>query len=152
MGVGRWIIRGAVAAIVIYAGLVGYEAHKYGDFSLPDLPDGAFTLSFKSGFRAIVIDAEVDDYVAKDSSKHFRRLGYANSRRKYLGYPVDVPSWFKHAWSWCRPPTQEETAQRENWPEDLKKLFATARFDAVCTIEADGKTIPRGLIFSVPRL
>jgi hypothetical protein len=121
-------------------------------FSLPELPDGAYTLSFENGFRAIVLEADVPDKVGDDAPKYLRSLGIANRERKYLGVPLEVQPWFKEAWSWCKRPTPEEIADLLGMPEDIRRKVENARFEAVCRIDVDGKEIVRGLIFSVPRL
>ncbi|WP_444463840.1 hypothetical protein [Rhodobacter capsulatus] len=148
----RWIFRILLLAILGIASFMGYDFYRAGNLSLPDLPDGAYTLSYKSGFRAIVLDAEVSNPIAGNGSKYFRSLGVANPDRKYLSVPFDVQPWFKEAWSWCKSPTEQEKSDLEQMPDDFKRSVANARFEAVCRIDVDGTEIVRGLIFSVPRL
>ena len=57
----KWIIRiisfltlGAIGAGV-------YDTYRGGFFSLPDIPNGHYPISFKNGFRAIVTNIEVSD-------------------------------------------------------------------------------------------
>lgn len=127
---GKWIGRISGTAII---GFVAYGAHLYidgGYHTRPELPEGAFSFSFKTGLRAIAVDIPEE-----------RRT------RKYLGVPFDVPVWAEGAWSLCKRPSEEEAA------EVLKGANMTpeTRLDAVCTVEADGVTLRRGAIFSVPR-
>ncbi len=148
----RWITRiiglGLLGTIAFWA----YDAYRAGLLSLPDLPDGAYFVSYKNGFRAIVLDAAVPDAIGDDAPKYFRSLGVANRDRKYLGVPFDVQPWFEDAWSWCKSPTEEEKAELERTPDDFKRTVENARFEAVCRIDVDGTDVVRGLIFSVPRL
>jgi hypothetical protein len=148
----RWIVRIIGLVVLGLAAFLVYDTHRSGLFSLPELPDGAYTLSFKNGFRAIVLDAEVADPSGGTGSKYVRSLSYANSDRKYLGIPFDVQPWFKDAWSWCKSPTEEEKAELERMSDDFKREVENARFEAVCKIDVDGTEVVRGLLFSVPRL
>lgn len=148
----RWIFRIIVLGILGYASYWAYNSYRAGYLSLPDLPDGAYTLSFKNGFRAIVLDADVPDGTGDDAPKYLRSLGVANRDRKYLGIPFDVQPWFKEAWSWCKAPTDEEKVDLERMPDDFKRRVENARFEAVCRIDVDGAEVVRGLIFSVPKL
>jgi hypothetical protein len=107
----------------------GYQNYRGGYFSLPELPEGAFALSFENGLRAILVDVTDE-----------------RETRTYLGAPhKKTPKWFEDAWSTCKPPSPDERVQ-------LANVGDGARLDAVCTIEADGKVYPRGVVFSVPKL
>lgn len=140
--------------VIGFMGYAAYDSYKGGYFSIPDLPDRAYPVSFRNGFRAILMDAEVNPRYSgmADDPKYFRRLANANPDRKYLGLPMEVQSWFEDAWSWCKSPTSEEYAELSRMPEELKRMFTNARFEGVCRIEVDGEEIVRGLLFSVPRL
>jgi len=93
----RWTVR-IIGLIVLGLAAYGvYDVRRAGLFSLPELPDGAYTLSFKNGLRAVILDAEVADPSLSTGSKYFRSLSYANRDRKYLGIPLDVQPWFKDA-------------------------------------------------------
>jgi hypothetical protein len=109
-------------------------------------------LQIESALRAIVLDAAVEKSDMGDDPQFFRRLRAASPDRQFLGYPIEVEPWFQDAWSWCVAPSVEEKKWQETWPEDLRQKVQNARFDAVCTIDVDGKKIVRGVIFSVPRL
>ncbi len=148
----RWIFRLVVLGILGFAAFWAYDTYRAGYLSLPDLPDGAYTLSFANGLRAIVLDAEVPDRGGDDAPKYFRQLSVANPDRNYLGVPFDVQPWFKDAWSWCKAPTDEEKVDLERMPDDFKRTVENARFEAVCRIDVDGTEVVRGLIFSVPQL
>jgi len=99
---------------------------------MPDLPEGSFPLSYKSGFRAILTG--IDDERAS---------------RKYLAYSANgVPSWYENTWSNCRTPTKDERRQLKNTID----IGPGGRWDAVCEINADGDIFVRGWIASVPKL
>jgi hypothetical protein len=148
----RWILRTFFLGILGYVSYSAYDFQRRGYLSLPDIPDGAYTLSFKNGLRAIVLDADVTETHLADSSKYFRLLILANRDRSYIGFPTEVQPWFEDAWSWCKPPTEQEKASLELMPDDFKRQVENTRFEAVCRIDVDGQDIVRGLIFSVPRL
>ena len=120
---------------------------------MPELEDGEYPISFTNGLRAIVVDPDVSKPHSIDDIPSLRRLTKANPDRKYLGVTYEVPSWFEDAWSYCEKPPEEVTmAILDSMSEDMRRKFTSARLDAVCTIEADGQQIPRGLVFSVPKL
>ena len=132
-------------------GWVSYDSYRGGFFNLPDMPDGSYAISFKNGLRGIVLDVDPEEDLLMNG-QFFRRLGLANPSRKYLGVAFDVPSWFQDAWSWCSPPTAQNYEELKSFPADFQQRFSSARFEAVCVIRADGEEIPRGFIFSVPKL
>ncbi len=148
----RWIFGIIVLGIMGYAFYLAYNFYRAGYLSLPDIPDGAYTLSYKSGLRAIVLDADVPDTTLANGPKYFRSLSLANRDRKYLGFRYEVQPWFEDAWSWCKSPTEQEKAYLEQMPDDFRRTVENARFEAVCRIDVDGTEVVRGLIFSVPRL
>lgn len=150
----RWIVRIVFLGILSFASLWAYNFYRAGYLSLPDLPDGAYTLSYKNGFRAIITDANISDPrpLGYEGPKYFRSLNAANPERKYLGVPFNVQSWFEGAWSWCKSPTNQEKEDLNLMPDDFKRQVANARFEAVCRISVDDSEVVRGLIFSVPRL
>ncbi|WP_155947218.1 hypothetical protein [Pseudorhodobacter ferrugineus] len=148
----RWGLRIVGIAVASYIALYAYSFYRSGYPSLPDLPDGAYTLSFKSGFRAIILDAEVPEQNGYNPPKYFRYLSVANRKRRYFGVPLEVQPWFKDAWSWCKTPTENEVAELQSLPDDLRRRVENARFEAVCRLDVDGTEILRGLVFSVPRL
>lgn len=148
----RWAVRIILVVVLGFACFWVYASYRQGLFSLPDLPDGAYTLSFENGLRAIVLDAEVKNLSRDNAPKFLRSLSLANRDRRYLGVPSDVQPWFKDAWSWCKAPTAEEIAELERTPDDFKRSVENARFEAICRIDVDGTDLVRGLIFSVPRL
>lgn len=140
-----------------FAGYVAYglyDTYRAGYFSLPELPDGAYTVSFANGMRGIVLDAQVGDNILKTGPAIFRRLSLANRDRKYLGIPMDVAPWFEEAWSTCISPTGLDAEQvTASLPEETRKQLRGARLEAICYIEVDSEqVIPRGLIYSVPNL
>jgi hypothetical protein len=147
-----WFSKLLIVGLVGYGGYYTYDLHKGGFFSLPDIPAGAYPISFKSGFRAIVYDMDVTDNQYSDTPKIFRRLTMANRDRRFLGLPSDVPRWFEDTWSTCRPGTEEEREYIvSTMPEDVKREMFGARLDAICYIELEGEApMVRGLIYSVP--
>lgn len=121
-----------VAVIVLcWVGYSVYGAYKTGLFSRPEMPVGAFSLSFKNGLRAIVVG--IDD---------------ERQERRYFGVATEVPSYLEEAWSFCTPPTNAEAKEiltiRGNRPFE--------RAEAVCRIEADEEEVVRGFITTVPKL
>ena len=140
-----------------FAGYIAYgvyEHYRAGYFHLPDLPDGAYTVSFSNGLRGIVLDAQVGDNMFKSGPAILRRLSFANRERKYLGIPMKVAPWFEDAWSTCMAPTDLDSEQvAAAMPEETRKQLRGARLEALCYIEVDNEqVIPRGLIYSVPNL
>lgn len=127
----RWIFLVALALILLGAGYVAYDYYRAGFHTRPQMPKGAFSISYENGMRSILVDV-ADEREA----------------RRYFGFPADVPFYLEDAWSFCRPiPRAEATkimAYRERYPGE--------RFEALCTIEVDDEIVIRGFISSVPRL
>jgi len=116
------------------------------------MPEGSYVISTRSGFRGIVLDADVSKPI-EDMPNFFRRLNLASPDRRYLSIPFDVAPWFKDAWSICTSPSEKERdGLLGSMPEELKKSLWNARLDAVCRIDVDGEEVLRGMIFSVPNL
>lgn len=149
-----WISKLIVLGVAGYVGVGTYGWYRAGYFDLPEVPSGAYIASFKSGLRAIVLDADVPDNVYADGPAIFRRLSAANPDRKYLGIAMDVAPWFEDAWSTCIAPTDEMRDYiAKTMPDDMKTELQGARFDALCYIDVDdGQKITRGVIYSVPNL
>jgi hypothetical protein len=142
-----------VLAVIGYGGYEVYNYHRAGYFDLPELPTGAYTLSFSSGLRAIVLDAKVSDNHNADAPALMRSLSLANPDRRYIGLPYDVAPWFEKVWSKCTAPTDDEKKYFEDpMPEKMKNDLIGARFEAVCYIDVEGgERLARGLIYSVAR-
>lgn len=125
------ILIGLLTLIFLGAGYVAYDYYRAGLHTRPQLPEGAFSISYKNGMRSILVD------VADERES-----------RRYFGFPADVPFYLEEAWSFCRPlPKAEATrimAYRERNPGE--------RFEALCTINVDDEIVVRGYISSVPRL
>lgn len=147
-----WFSKLLIIGVVGYGGYEVYNLDRAGFLSLPDIPTGAYPISFKSGLRGIVYDMDVTDDKYADAPKIFRRLGMANPDRWFIGLPSDVPRWFEDTWSTCRHGTEEEREYIvSNLPEDVKRKMVGARLDAICSIEIEGEGLMlRGLIYSVP--
>lgn len=126
----KWLGRGIVAIFLAFAAFSGWSFFRFGLHKQPIVPEGAFWLSYSSGFRGIVV--ELED---------------ARPNRAYIAYSAeDVPPWFQKTWSTCRPLTEDERtvfeAEADRGPGH--------RWEAVCEIDADGVTVVRGWIASVP--
>jgi len=149
----KWIRRGLLLAVLGFVSFAIYDKYRAGYWSMPQLQDDEYPVSFKTGFRAIVTVAEPHDPTHANTGQFYRSLRLANSDRRYFGFPLDVPYWAEDAWSYCTPPTDEENRQffASRSGEELQNLRGM-RFDGICTINADGEEIPRGLLFSAPRL
>ncbi len=148
----KWIIRLVLLWVVGSFGYTVYSTYRSGYFSLPDIEDGAYPISFRNGLRGIVYDVDVQDSSYADTPKLFRRLAMANPDRKYLGLPMDVAPWFEDRWTECRPPNDEIVEYFESsMPDNLKETLIGARLDAFCFINSDDSHIVRGAIYSVPR-
>lgn len=128
-----WIRRGLVVIAVAGAGYAGWDYYRSGFYYLPELPKGAFPLSYTNGLKAILVDVPDE-----------------RETRRYFGSPLAVPSYLKDVWSFCRPPTPEEQPNVAKFLTD--RNLPGERFEAVCKIQADNDTVVRGLISSVPRL
>ena len=132
-GMWTWIKRGLFVAVVGYGGYAAWDYYQGGFFSRPDMPEGAFSLSYKTGLRAIVVD--VPDQ---------------RETRRYFGFPQEVPHYLRDVWSFCSPPSEDEQPNAEKFIAD--RTMPGERFEAVCRIQADKDLVIRGLITSVPRL
>lgn len=150
----RKVLGGAIGIAPIgFVALAVFDFYRGGYFSVPDLPVGALTVSYKNGFRAVVLEADVTDPKFANGPKWFRRLNLANPDRRYFGVPFEVSPFLEDSWSWCEKPTKEErVGYAQVVPSDWKNYLDTARLDAVCRLDVDGEKINRGLIYSVPRL
>ena len=126
----KWIV---LIIILGGGGYVAYDSYMAGHHTRPDMPEGAFSVSYKSGLRGIVVDVPDE-----------------KATRRYLGVTMEVPFYLENTWSWCYPATEEDSAKvahfmaERDWPGQ--------RFEAVCKITVEGKEILRGLIISVPRV
>jgi len=97
------------------------------------MPPGSFSISFKNGLRAILVDVPNE-----------------RDTRRYFGFPVEVPFYLEDVWSFCSPPSDEEAAQVQQFM--AQRDFPGERFEAVCRIQVDDETVVRGLITTVPKL
>ena len=130
---GSWLRRALLIALVAGGGYYAYDYYRAGFLTRPDMPDGAFSLSYKNGLRAILINVPDE-----------------RSTRRYFGFPMEVPFYLKDAWSFCSPPSEDEQdhvsafMKERDWPG--------ARFEAVCKIDVGDEIIVRGVVTSVPKL
>ncbi|MCO5135265.1 MAG: hypothetical protein M9908_13160 [Phyllobacteriaceae bacterium] len=128
----KWVVRLVVVAAVGLAGYAGYDYYRGGFFDAPELEDGDFLLSFRSGFRAVM-----------------RGIKDERETRRYLGIGAEsVPSWYEDAWSICRAPSAvelDEFSQSGGYGPG-------SRLDGVCELDADGEVFIRGKVITVPKL
>jgi hypothetical protein len=129
----KWVKRLVFAICLAAICYVAYDSYRAGYHTRPDMPDGAFSLSYKNGMRAILIDV----------------LNEKKTRR-YFGIPFDVPFYLEDAWSFCSPPGEDDAEQVTSFMNS--RDFPGERFEAVCKIKVDNDVVLRGLITSVPRL
>jgi hypothetical protein len=126
----KWLL------LIVILSFGGYTAYRYvgaGYHTRPEVPEGAFSVSFPSGLRGVVVDLPDD-----------------RARRRYLGVALEVPSYLEKTWSWCRPPTTADNPQVVQFMES--RDLPGARFEAICEIVLDGDLVTRGLLISVPRV
>lgn len=82
------------SALLLIAVFICYGIWDYYQADLhtrPDMPPGAFSMSYKNGLRAIMVDTTDQ-----------------RETRRYFGTPLDVPFYLEKSWSFCRPPTDAE--------------------------------------------
>ncbi len=128
----KWVGRIFLLAVVGFFGYVAYDEYRAGTLTRPEMPEGAFSLSFRDGPRYIVEGIPDEQF-----------------ERNYIArYPKDIPPWFSDSWSFCKPPTDDE-AKTIN---DAVNPGPGMRLDAVCELNADGTIIPTGYVYSVPNL
>ncbi|TBF08919.1 hypothetical protein [Rhizobium ruizarguesonis] len=128
-----WTKRIIGAAVLGIAGYSAYDYYQAGFLTRPEMPEGAFSLSYKNGLRGILV-------------------GVPNEKenRRYFGFPQDVPFYLKDAWSFCSPPEGPEQAQAVAFIKSRNQ--PGERFEVVCKIKADNDVVVRGVITSVPKL
>lgn len=122
--------------IVSTISLISFSLYDYYRADLhtrPEMPEGAFSISYKNGLRVIIVNVPNE-----------------RDRRRYFGTPFKVPFYLENTWSFCEPPKLNEEMeankilQERNWPGE--------RLDAICKIEIENEIVLRGLITSVPNL
>jgi len=147
----KWLKRGLLLGISVIAGIGVYDEYRGGYYSLPDLPNDAYAISFQNGFKAILYNVELEFDAHVPSQNFFRRLSIVDKNRRYLGIPWDVAPWFEDTWSHCKATGQEAQEFFESsMPQELKSKLAGTRFEAICLIEGDDTRVIRGAIYSVP--
>ncbi|WP_375282009.1 hypothetical protein [Pseudooctadecabacter sp.] len=146
---------------LIALGLIGsfaytaFDLQRGGYFSLPDLAQNEYGVSFRNGFRAIVVEDNPSNQSAANQSDIFRRLTAAHPERRYRGITMQVPSWLESQWSRCErapdgaDPNREALEQTMN--ESMRREYQLARLDYYCFVLSDNDRILRGVIYSVPR-
>lgn len=126
----KWVVLGVVAVGGAYT---AYDFYRAGYHTRPDMPEGAFSLSYKNGLRAILVDVPNE-----------------KETRRYFGTPMEVPFYLKDTWSFCAPPSAEENDQAATFIK--KRGLPGERFEAICKINVDNEAVVRGVITSVPDL
>jgi len=119
--------------ILAFGGYVAYDSYMAGYLTRPKMPEGAFSLSYKNGLRGILTNVPDE-----------------RETRRYLAFPMEVPFYLKDSWSWCSPPTKEESARSVQFMKE--RDWPGQRLDVVCKITVEGKEIVRGIIISVPKV
>lgn len=125
----KWLF---IIGVLAIGGYAAYEYYAAGYHTRPEVPEGAFSVSYPSGLRGVVLDLPED------------------KTRRYLGMPLKVPSYLEKTWSLCRPPLREEAPEVLQFMES--RDLPGARFEAICEIELDGDVVTRGVLISVPRV
>jgi hypothetical protein len=129
----KWVIRAILIGFVGYVAYGAYDFYRAGLHTRPEIPEGAFSISYANGLRAIITG-----------------VGDEDEARRYFGFPQDVPHYLEDAWSICAPPDGDDVAMAEKFLED--RNMPGERFEVVCKIAADDDVVLRGVITSVPRL
>lgn len=129
----KWVFRALLIGIVGYVGYGFYDFYRAGLHTRPEMPEGAFSISYSNGLRAIITG-----------------VGDEDKGRRYFGFPQDVPHYLEDAWSTCTPPVGQEVTMAQKFLRD--RNMPGERFEVVCKITADEDVVVRGVITSVPRL
>jgi len=129
----KWVFRIALIAVVGFIAYATFDYYRAGLHTRPEMPPGAFSISFKSGLRAVLVDVPNE-----------------RDTRRYFGYPFEIPFYLEDVWSICSPPTEEEQAEADAFMQSQN--FPGSRFEVVCRIQVDDETVISGVITSVPRL
>lgn len=129
----KWIKRLLAIALVGVIGYGGFDYYRAGYHTRPEMPDGAFSISFANGLRAILIDVPNE-----------------RDARRYFGFPMEVPFYLKDSWSFCHPPTAEEKGQVDAFME--RREWPGERFEVVCKVKVDEDVVVRGVITTVPKI
>ena len=129
----KLIVRLSLIGVIGFGGYAVYDYYRAGFNKLPEMPPGAFYISYKTGLRAILVDVPDEQ-----------------ETRRYLGYPLEVPFYLEDAWSFCSPPKEEEKDVADWWGNELDE--PGMRLEAICRLEVEGETVLRGIIATVPKL
>lgn len=122
-----------VLVVIVGSGLwSAYDYYRHGYWTRPDMPPGSFSLIFGNGTRLIVTGVKHESETRKYISRRYNK----------------VPTYYQDAWAFCEPLSAEEVAAvNTRWPPS-----PGARFEAFCSLKADGEEIPVALLYSVPKL
>ncbi|MBD3756370.1 MAG: hypothetical protein IE937_12265 [Gammaproteobacteria bacterium] len=129
----KWVFRIGLIALLGFVGIGVYDYYRAGLNTRPEMPPGAFSLSFKSGLRAVMVDVPDE-----------------RDTRRYFGFPQEVPFYLEDAWAICTPPTDEEKPDVTKFME--MRDFPGERFEVVCRVQVDDDTVIRGIITTVPKV
>ena len=128
----KWIGRIVLAGV---AAVLGYAVYDYyaADLHLrPDMPEGAFSLSFTDGPRVILQDMEDESFTRRYLARSYK----------------STPEWYRQSWSFCTAPSEAELAEAQGRIASSPGM----RLDAPCTLDVEGEIIPTAQIHSVSRL
>lgn len=130
---GKWILRGVALVVAAFGAYAVYDYYRAGFHTRPDMPPGAFSISFTTGMRAILVDVPNE-----------------RDTRRYFGFPAEVPFYLEDTWSTCSPPTVQEAPEAERFM--AQRDFPGERLEVVCRIQVEEETVIRGIITTVPKL
>ncbi len=149
----RWLWRAALLAFLAYVGHSFFDGYRRGAYNMPELAEDEFFVAFKSGFNGVV---SVPGAKKEGFSKVFPRYSHLYPDRKFLALPFDVSDALKTGWSRCLP---FDDALLKDWlasvaqmSEDQQIELRGARWDLFCALDIDGEFVPRGVVYSFPRL
>ncbi len=74
--------RVGLVVILAFGGYVAYDSYMAGYHTRPEMPEGAFSLSYKNGLRGILVDVPDE-----------------RQTRRYLAVPMKVAFYLEDAWS-----------------------------------------------------
>ena len=130
---GKWVFRSIVLVVIAFGAYAIYDYYRAGLNTRPDMPPGAFSISFTTGMRAILVDVPNE-----------------RDTRRYFGFPFEVPFYLEDTWSICSPPKMTEMSDAESFMS--LRDFPGERFEVVCRIQVEDETVVRGIITTVPKL
>lgn len=129
----KWIGRALIVAVVASVGYGTYDYYRADLHTRPEMPRGAFSISYRNGLRAILVDVPNE-----------------RETRRYFGFPAEVPFYIEDVWAFCTPPEGSEKQDAEKYIKE--RGGPGERFEVVCRVKVDDDIVIRGFITSVPKL